>query len=103
MTWRFNSALDGAGVTEPNQVEVTVRPFEELLGDVTGGSRADYRRSIGDERADDEPPAIENHHRPGGPVAEASGVRVLGEFPDGSLVGVSTPPRPAASGPLANA
>jgi hypothetical protein len=45
VTWRFNSALDRAGVTEPNQVEVTVRPFEELLGDVTGGNRADYRRS----------------------------------------------------------
>lgn len=80
-----NSALDRAGVVEPQQVDVTVRPFEQLLEDVTGGSRADYRRSIGDERADDLPRAIEatHHNRPGG---EPSGVRVLGELPDGSLV-----------------
>lgn len=78
-----NSALDRAGVVEPNQVEVTVKPYEELMGDLTGGSRADYRRAIGDERADDQPPAIETNHRPGG---EPTGVRVIGELPDGSLV-----------------
>jgi hypothetical protein len=82
----INSALDRAGVSEPKQVDVTVKPFEHLFGDLTAGTRADYRRSIGDGRADDQPPAIENHHRPGPPPVEASGVRVLGELPDGSLV-----------------
>jgi hypothetical protein len=49
------------------------------------GSRAEYRASVG--RPDPEPlPAIEKHHRPGGPATEASGVRVIGELPDGSLV-----------------
>ncbi|KAA0109123.1 hypothetical protein CIW51_31670 [Mycolicibacterium sp. P9-22] len=80
----INSALDRAGVSEQKQIGITheLKPFEQMLSDAAleGGSRADYRASIG--RPDPEPPAIETHHRPGGePV-----VRVLGELPDGSLV-----------------
>lgn len=76
-----NSALDRAGITEAKQVEVTVKPFDQLLGDVTGGSRADYRRSVG--HPDPEPFSLPigqaDTHRPGGP-------RVLGETFDGHLV-----------------
>lgn len=63
-----NSALDRIGITEQKQVEVTVKPFDQLLGDVTGGSRADYRRSIGHPDPEPHSLAIEqaNTHRPGG-------------------------------------
>ena len=80
----INSALDRAGVSEQKQIGITheLKPFEQMLSDAAleGGSRADYRASIG--RPDPEQPAIETHHRPGG----EPDVRVLGELPDGSLV-----------------
>lgn len=76
-----NSALDRIGITEQKQVEVTVKPFDQLLGDVTGGSRADYRRATG--HPDPEPFSLPigqaDTHHPGGP-------RVLGETFDGHLV-----------------
>lgn len=76
-----NSVLDRVGVTEPKEVTVTVKPFDQLLGDVTGGSRADYRRATG--HPDPEPFSLPigqaDTHRPGGP-------RVLGETFDGHLV-----------------
>ncbi|WP_272949910.1 HGGxSTG domain-containing protein [Mycolicibacterium fortuitum] len=63
-----NSVLDRVGITEPNEVTVTVKPFDQLLGDVTGGSRADYRRSIGHPDPEPHSLAIEqaDPHRPGG-------------------------------------
>lgn len=43
------AALDRAGVVEPKQtdVTVTVKPYEQVIDSLVGGSRADYRRSIG--------------------------------------------------------
>lgn len=78
----IDSALNRAGVVEPKQVEVAVStPFDQLLGEVAGGSRADYRRSVG--HPDPEPFSLPighaDTHRPGGP-------RVLGETFDGHLV-----------------
>jgi hypothetical protein len=44
----IRDVLSHAGVSEKATVEVTVTPFDQLFEDVvTGGSRADYRRSIG--------------------------------------------------------
>lgn len=82
------AALDRAGIVEQKQlnVEVTAKPYESLLADVEGGSRDAYRRSIDDPRAGELPPAIEHTNRPGGPPTEPTGVRVLGETFDGSLV-----------------
>lgn len=73
----INSALDRAGVAEPKDVTVTVKPFESILTEIEGGSRDAYRRSIGDERAG-EPPAF-------GEIASATpgGPRVLGTTFDG--------------------
>lgn len=82
----INSALDRGGLVKPKQVEVTVRPFESLIADVEGGSRDAYRRSIENPRAGELLPGIDDTHRPGGPPRELTGVRVLGELPDGSLV-----------------
>jgi len=77
----INTALDRAGVVEPKQLEVTVKPYENLVAEFESGSRADYRRQIGDERAGD-PPAfgeLESAATPGGP-------RVIGHTPDGHEV-----------------
>ena len=81
-----NSVLDRVGVVEPKQVDVTVRPFEQLMGDITGGSRDAYRRAIGDERAGEMFSIEAEPHQHGGPPTEPSGVRVLGELADGSLL-----------------
>ncbi|MGU3497634.1 hypothetical protein [Mycobacterium sp. C31M] len=82
----INSALDRAGVVEQKQmsVEVTAKPFEDLLADIEGGSRADYRRSVGHPDPEPHFPAIESAHRtrPGDPT----GVRVLGATFDGHAV-----------------
>jgi hypothetical protein len=85
----IRDALSRAGVSERTAVDVTheLKPWEQILDGaaIESGSRAEYRASVG--RPDPEPlPAIENQPRPGGPRIEASGVRVIGELPDGSLV-----------------
>jgi len=73
----INSALDRAGVAEPKDVTVTVKPFESILTEIEGGSRDAYRRSIGDERAGELPAFGEiETAAPGGP-------RVLGTTFDG--------------------
>lgn len=81
------AALDRAGIVEQKQinVEVTAKPYENLLGDIESGSRGDYRRSIGHPDPDplSLPIADSDQHRPGG-IPDR--VRVLGELPDGSLV-----------------
>lgn len=81
------AALDRAGIVEQKQlnVEVTAKPYEQLFGDIEGGSREAYRQAIGDGRAGQFPTAIESAktYRPGG---EASGVRVLGATFDGHAV-----------------
>lgn len=81
----INSALDRAGVSEQKQIGITheLKPFEQMFSDaaVEGGSRAEYRASVG--RPDPELPAIEPHNRPGG---SRDRVRVLGETLDGHAV-----------------
>lgn len=81
------AALDRVGIVPPKQVsvEVTAKPYEELFGDIEGGSREAYRQAIGDERAGQFPAAIEpvSTNRSGG---EATGVRVLGATFDGHAV-----------------
>lgn len=81
------AALDRVGIVPPKQlsVEVTAKPYEQLFGDIEGGSREAYRQAIGDERAGQFPVAIEpvSKPRPGG---EATGVRVLGATFDGHAV-----------------
>ena len=74
-----NSVLDRVGITEPKQVEVTVKPFDQLFESIETGSRSEYRRANGIPDPAPELPAIEAHdsHRPGGP-------RVLASHPDGS-------------------
>lgn len=81
-----NSVLDRVGVVEPKQVDITVRPFEQLLEDVTGGSRDAYRRAIGDERAGEIFSIEAEPHHHGGPPTEPSGVRIIGETSDGHSV-----------------
>ena len=78
----INSALDRAGVAEPKDVTVTVKPFESVLTEIQGGSRDAYRRSVGDERAGELPAFDQIENNPQGP----GGPRVLGAMPDGSLV-----------------
>lgn len=81
------AALDRAGIVEQKQlnVEVTAKPYENLLGDIESGSRADYRRSIGHPDPDplSLPIAVSAPHRPGG---SPDRVRVLGETFDGHAV-----------------
>lgn len=55
-----NSALDRAGIAPPQKLDVTVKPYQELLENlttVTGGSLADFRRANGDPRPVPERPA----------------------------------------------
>jgi hypothetical protein len=76
----IRDALSRAGVSEKATVEVTVTPFDQLFEDVvTGGSRADYRRSIGHPDPEPQSPAIDDTNRPGGQV------RVLSSHPDGRV------------------
>lgn len=53
----IRDALDRAGLGANKAVDVNVAApaFEKLLGDITSGSRDDYRQSIGDERAGELP------------------------------------------------
>jgi len=46
----INSALDRAGISGPQEVNVTVKPYEQVYDGLVGGSLADYRRSVGDDR-----------------------------------------------------
>jgi hypothetical protein len=85
----IKDALSRAGISERTAIDVTheLKPWEQIYDTaaIEGGSRSDYRASVG--RPDpDQPSAIENHHRPGGPRREASGVRVSGVTLDGHEV-----------------
>jgi len=83
----INSALDRAGVVEQKQLEVTVKPYENIMAEIESGSREDYRRQTGDDRAG-EPPAFSELESSAtqGPGGSPERVRVLGAMPDGSLV-----------------
>lgn len=80
-----NSVLDRVGVTAPKDVTVTVKPFEAMLAEITSGSREDFRRQIGDDRAG-EPPAFGEleHSAPNRPGDH--GPRVIGTTFDGHEV-----------------
>ena len=58
------AALDRAGVVEQKQlaVEVTAKPFEDVFSALVGGSRSDYRASVGrpdpDPLSSSEPPSL---------------------------------------------
>ncbi|UCZ61462.1 hypothetical protein [Mycolicibacterium phocaicum] len=83
----INSALDRAGITEQKQVEVTLKPYENVMAEITSGSREDYRRQIGDDRAG-EPPAFNELESSvnQGPGGSGDRVRVLGTTFDGHEV-----------------
>jgi hypothetical protein len=56
-------ALDRAGLGAKAEIELSTKPYESILEgmtpNVTGGSRDEYRRSIGDESGSDKrPPAL---------------------------------------------
>ncbi|MFL0286528.1 hypothetical protein ACJH6H_14810 [Mycobacterium sp. SMC-21] len=83
----INSALDRAGVVEQKQLEVTVKPYENLMAEIESGSREDYRRQIGDERAGELPAFSElESAATQGPGGSPERVRVLGTTPDGHEV-----------------
>ncbi len=80
-----NSVLDRAGIVEPKEanVNVSVRPYEQVLDSLVGGSRSEYRASVG--RPDPEPlPA------PVSARADVLDVDVIDTEPD-SIAGDSWP------------
>lgn len=76
-----NSVLDRVGVVEPKQVEVTVKPFDQIFESIESGSRSEYRQARGIPDPQPQFPAIEaaNPHRPGGTLALGPGYVIEGE------------------------
>ncbi|MGY4712578.1 hypothetical protein ACXDF8_23995 [Mycolicibacterium sp. CBM1] len=76
-----NSVLDRVGITEPKQVEVTVKPIDQIFESIESGSRSDYRRARGIPDPEPQSPAIESHdtYRPGGTLALGPGYVIEGE------------------------
>ena len=78
------AALDRAGVVEPKDVTVTVKPFDQIFESIESGSRSEYRRANGIPDPVPQSPAIEDRepHRPGGALALGPGYVIDGEVVD---------------------
>ncbi|GAY14176.1 hypothetical protein [Mycobacterium sp. shizuoka-1] len=76
-----NSVLDRVGITEPKQVEVTVKPIDQIFESIEGGSRSEYRQARGLPDPQSQSPANEHHdtHRHGGTLALGPGCVIDGE------------------------